>query len=234
MTPNSRYFPTKLQDRAAWYQNFATQFTSLRVALGFPVGDGDVVTADNDMMQFIAESSVAVDNFSDANRQFKLAVFEGNPGDPTPSIPAYTSPGSPTEVPAGMFERLDNLVKRIRLSPTYTEEMGALLGIIPSSPDRPAPSELQPVLKAKAEPGNIVNVSFKRGYTDGIAVEIKVDNAGTWNDAGRFVKSPAMLEIPENPQGLPRSVQVRARYVDGDTEVGLYSQVDTVSTLPAA
>jgi hypothetical protein len=82
-------------------------------------------------------------------------------------------------------------------------------------------------------PGSVVNVSFKKKFTNGIRVEIQVDNAATWSDAGRYYESPAELVIPENPQNLPRSVQVRARYVEGNTAVGQYSQTATVATQPA-
>ena len=82
-------------------------------------------------------------------------------------------------------------------------------------------------------PGSVVNVSFKKKFTNGIAVEIKVDNAATWSDAGKHWASPAQLVIPENAQNLPRSVQVRARYVEGNTAVGQYSQTATVATQPA-
>lgn len=71
-------------------------------------------------------------------------------------------------------------------------------------------------------------------FTNGVVFETKIDNAASWSDAGRFYASPADLHIPENPSGLPRSVQIRARYVEGDEPVGLYSAVDTVSTTPAA
>lgn len=137
-------------------------------------------------------------------------------------------------MPTGIFERLDNLVKRIRVAPNYTPEIGALLGIIPQSPSRPAPEDLQPTIKATAMPGSVVNVKFVRGGMSGVLIETQIDNSGTWSSVGQFSVSPATITIPENPQNLPRYVQVRARYFDKDEPVGLISQVDSVSTLPSA
>ncbi|MBC7899346.1 MAG: hypothetical protein H7070_04780 [Saprospiraceae bacterium] len=91
---------------------------------------------------------------------------------------------------------------------------------------------MQPKLKTVSLPGSVVQVGFVKGNTDGIVVETKIDRADAWTDAGRYFKSPVELVIPGNPQNLPRSVQVRARYVDGNTPVGQYSPVVTTATQP--
>lgn len=234
MIPSDRWYPTSMQNIAAWWTNFSVQFASLHLSLGFVAADNTAVQDDNDVVQFVAETAVAVDAFTDAVRQYKKTVLQGDIGERTPLIPAFTSPTVPTPVDAGINERLDGLVKRIRVSPSYTAEAGALLGIIPVSPDRPAPETLQPEIKAAALPGSVVSVKFVRGTMSGIAIETQVDNSGTWTNAGSYANSPAEFTVPQNPENLPRSVQVRARYVDKFEPVGLLSQVDTVSTLPAA
>jgi len=91
--------------------------------------------------------------------------------------------------------------------------------------------DLKPVLKANAMPGNVVEVKFTRGSTDGIDVEIKVDNATTWSSGGRFFKSPAALNIPDGT-GLPHAVQIRARYLDGNAPVGQNSDTVNIVTTP--
>ena len=234
MTPNRNWFPTSLQDRAAWFQNFADRFATVAISLGFLAADVTAVTEDNEVFQFCAEQTVEVEAFARAFRAYRDTVTAGDAGGRPPAYPANPTDEPPTSVDAGIFERLDNLVGRIRLSPNYTPEIGALLGIIPVSPDRPAPADMKPVVKSTAMPGNKIAVSFKRGYSNGVVFEIKVDNAAAWSEAGRFYTSPAELVIPESPSGLPRSVQIRARYVEGNEPVGQYSQVDTISTLPSA
>ena len=91
----------------------------------------------------------------------------------------------------------------------------------------------QPVLKVAALPGSVVEVKFVRGLMDGIALEMQVDNSDTWSDAGRFFTSPASLTIPQNAQNLPRSLKVRARYIEGNTPVGQFSSVVSTATQPA-
>lgn len=93
---------------------------------------------------------------------------------------------------------------------------------------------MQPALKTVSLPGSVVQVKFVRGTTDGVVLETKVDNADTWSDAGRFFSSPAELVIPQNAQNLPRAVQVRARFVEGNSPVGQFSDIVTTATQPTA
>jgi len=234
MVPSNKWFPTNLQERAAWFQNFNTQFASLHIALGFTAGDATAVSDDNDMMQFVAEAAVAADAFTDAMRTFRKPVTEGAPGGPVPTVPSYTSPGTPSDVAAGIYERLDNLVKRIRLSPTFNEEEGSLLGINPVTPSKPIPGEVQPVIKAAAYPGSQVQVKFIKGDSNGVVLETKLDNSETWNNVGNYSNSPVFLNIPTNPENLPRAVQVRARYLEFNNPIGQYSDIVSLATLPSA
>ena len=64
--------------------------------------------------------------------QYRKIITEGDIGDPTPEFPANPAFALPVVQPTGIFERLNNLVERIRVAPNYTAETGALLGIIPS------------------------------------------------------------------------------------------------------
>lgn len=228
---NPRFFPTSLQDQAAWCNNFAIQFAILATILGFRDFIGGV-NADSAAMQKLAAVAIQLKAYRQAVQQYRTTILYGSIGQTTPEFPALPAYGIPDTVPTGMFERFDILVKQIRLSPTYTEEIGALLGIIPAN--RPAlPTEdLQPLVKMLAMPGSTVQVSFVRGNTDGVMLQTKIDKAENWSDSGRFFTSPIQLPIPENPTGLPRSVQVRARYIEGNAAVGQFSPVVMTSTQP--
>ncbi len=234
MIPSNRWFPTTLQDRAAWFQNFSLQFQNLYIGLGFTAADNDTVVDDNAMMQFVAEAAVSVDAFADAMRTFRKQITEGEQGGPPPNVPDYLPPGAPGDVPNGIFERLDALVKRIRVSPTFNVEEGDLLGINPVTPARPIPGEIPPTLKAEAYPASQVQVKFIKGDSNGVAIETKLDNSETWSTVGHYGSSPAVLNIPTSPSNLPRAVQVRARYLEKDSPVGQYSDVVVLSTLPPA
>lgn len=232
MIPNAKWFPSSIQARAAWFDNFSKQFEPTATSLGFAAADITAVQNDNAVFQFLASTATAVDAYADAVRQYRIFLSEGNIGEPTPAFPANPmfTPPLPA-VATGIFERLDDLVKRIRVAPAYTPEIGALLGIIPSATEPTPENAMQPKLKATAMPGSVVEVAFKRGGTDGVELEIRVDKGAAWTSAGRFFRSPAALNIPDGT-GLPHAVEIRARFVEGNSPVGQNSDTINVVTLP--
>ena len=96
MIPNATYVPTSLQERAAWMQNFATQFAVLGVnPLGFTAPRVAAVGADNEDFQFLAMATVELEAFMTGFRLYRKALTEGNIGEPTPSYPANPSLAPP-------------------------------------------------------------------------------------------------------------------------------------------
>jgi hypothetical protein len=229
--PSNSWFPQSLQERAAWYDNFNTQMQAIGTTLGLTAGDLSDVQKDNDVMQFLANTAVEADAFIDAIRQYRKIITEGEIGDPNPPFPANPAFALPASVDTGMFERLVDWVDRIRAAPAYTGEQGALAQIIPQQDEEIEETELKPALKASSLPGNQVEVGFTRGKTQGIEIEIRVDNDAAWQNVGRYFSSPAALDIADGT-GLPRGVQIRARYVKNNQAVGLNSDTVNVVTTP--
>ncbi|MEK7857480.1 MAG: hypothetical protein AAB288_15430, partial [Acidobacteriota bacterium] len=154
MIPSDRWFPTSQAERAAWCTNFSNQFTDNAVSLGFTVSEATANAADCALVVSLAAVMVQLDAYASAVRQFRTIVLESDIGDPTPAFPDNPSYSNPSGPDTGVYERIDKLVKRIRVSPTYTDEVGALLGIIPASTERPPDNELQPTLKTMSLPGS--------------------------------------------------------------------------------
>lgn len=233
MVPSKTYFPLALGERADWYANFNTMFAVYAVALGFTVADVDAIADDNAAFQLIATLAVAVSSYEKSMTAYRKQILEGKvgtPGGEIPPVPAY-----PVTLPipaSGLFERLDNLVKRIRLSATYTPEIGAALGIVPSPTPEVDPESMKPDPSLRVEPGNVVLVDYVRGKADGIEIQYMLDHSGIWINGGRFTKPTATLQIPQSTGDLPRFVQVRARYVIGDVAIGQFSDIDSISTNP--
>lgn len=231
MIPSDKWFPTNWADRVAWYNTFATAFATLYSALGFANADLQQVQDDNAMMQFLGDNLETIENYADAARAFRRVVTEGDVNGTTPDFPTIGNIQPGTPVPQGIYERLDTLVKRIRLSPGYTDEEGEALGIIPKKAQSISPDNAQPTLSATTDPGNVIFVKFKKGRFSGVSLQTSVDK-GNWQDQGRFTRSPIEITIPQNQDELPRMVALRARYLVGDNAVGEWSDTVTVQTTP--
>lgn len=231
MIPSKNWFPTNLQDRAAWYDNFDSQVQSIGTTVGLTAPDLASIDDDNAVLQFLADAAVTIKAYAAAERNYRKIITEGDIGDVTPAFPSNINLTLPKTIETGMFERLDTYVNRIRASANYTAEIGALLGIISSHPVPLAPEDMKPVISAESFQGSVVQVKFVRGRSDGVNIETLVDK-GDWTSQGFFFKSPAPLNIPANEAGSPRNVQIRARYLDGNTPVGQASDVVTVQTIP--
>lgn len=232
MIPDKRWFPSSLQERAAWYRNFSAKMQTMGLSLGFTAPE--LVSLDEDAQTFstLAAATLTLDTYVDGIRLFRKTISEGNIGDPPMTCPADISITMPFDPPTGMFERLDAMVKRLRTFHLYTEEIGAQLGIIPSGngggTNVPV-DEQAPVLKASVDPGHVIEVKFTRGESEGVYIEKNVNNAG-WTFADKVFKSPAVFAVPGD--GIPQGVQLRARFIENNLPVGDWSSVVTVQTIP--
>ena len=169
--------------------------------------------------------------FAISARNYRKVITEGDIGNVEPDFPPDITLSLPAPVPTGIFERLDLMVKRIRVAPKYTDETGAALGIITVKQDADQFLNTPPVITASVDPGNQVKVKFTKGASSGVYIETNVDNGG-WTFSDKAVKSPAIFRVPQNQADTPRGVQIRARYLDGNNPVGDWSNIVTVQTIP--
>lgn len=100
MIPSNRWFPSSLQERAAWFANFSTQFAIVGAGLGFTPAEIDAVQDDGEVFQFLASMAVQLDAFRSAVQQYRSIITEENIGDPTPAFPANVTFALPKPIPS--------------------------------------------------------------------------------------------------------------------------------------
>jgi hypothetical protein len=234
--PSRTWFDTNMADRAAWYQNFATNLATVGASLGLTAAEIASVEDDNTAMQDMAAAMVALDAYVSAVRQYRITVTEGNVGDPTPAFPAAIDP-TPSELrPTGIYQRLIELVERIRAAPAYTDEIGALLGIIPS-PSVPGPNipdvDLKPVIKVSQSVGDYkFDVNVTRLGQDSFKIQIQRSGESTWTDAAFATKNPCHVTVTPTTPGQPERILVRAILLSGNDPVGIPSDPVYVTVNP--
>lgn len=229
--PSSTYYPRSMQERKAWCINFNTIFQAEATGLGFSAAEK--AEMDDDIGDFIhlAETQMALDNFATAFRQFRISFTEDPVGTPQPDFPLENFTAPPNGQPAGFYQRLIQTVERIRAHPSYTDELGANLGIRPSAPEPEGLEDQSPSFKAKAAPGNVVIVEFTRGKSNGLLIERQIDAETDWVFVDKFNRSPGQFQVPPNG-ALPRAVRLRARFLEGNSPVGNWSNTVNLVTVP--
>lgn len=232
MIPSYRWFPTNFAARADWFKNFNTQFAALAAGLGFKPADVTAVDNDNDVMQFLAGVVVEMKAYEDAVRQYRIIITESKVGEMTPMFPADPSMTLPQVIPTGIFERLNKLVGRIRVAPTYADEIGAMLGIIPAQPT-PFPNTIKPIIKCSP---SFEAYRFKANVTrmgmDGFRIQIRRMDSEVWTDEGFGTTSPLEISIAPTTPGQPERFQVRAILLKRNTPVGQPSDPVYVTVNP--
>jgi hypothetical protein len=235
--PSRTWFPTNLAARAAWFLNFATQFAAVGLSLGFtaPVIAG--VQDDNTCFQDLASGQVELDAYKDAVRQYRINVTEGAVGEPTPAFPAGIDI-TPAELrPTGIFQRLIELVDRIRAATAYTDEIGALLGIIPSASGSGSSfaggDDLKPVVKTSASFSDYkFNVNVTRLGQEAFKIQIQRSGSDTWTDAAFATSNPCEVVITPTTPGQPERILVRAILLNHNQPVGQPSDPAFVTVNP--
>lgn len=118
--------------------------------LGFTTGELDQLKDDNKLVQFLAEAAVTVESFRSAMTGFRRAVLTTPHGTPMPDYPAFSGivlPAADTAYAAGIWDRLNKAIERIRAHTSYTAEIGGLLGVIPTTPEPTIPGEVKPTVQ---------------------------------------------------------------------------------------
>lgn len=217
MIPSSRWFPTSWADRILWYANFTAQFILVAEVLGL-TDKVQQVKDDNLVMQFLGGADTGIEAYHAGFRQYRRIITEEAVGTPTPDFPDNPTFALPKIVATGLFTRLDKLRDQIMNADNYTDEIGALLGILPKKTDSIAPGDRKPALKGHAMPEQQILVDFVRGDSDGINLRLSVDGGAPVN-MGNFYKSPVSITVPGDAS-KPHEVEITGRYIEGNTPVG--------------
>lgn len=227
MVPSTTWFPRSLQERAAWYQNFANNAAATGTDLGLAAADVTQIGLDNVMMQYLASGEVTVDAYVDGFKTFRRLMTEGPIGSPMPPGPGDLMMNTPAQMPVGIFPRLAEIYRpRIMASAQYTAEQGVLYGIVRPSGPPPEPTPAPAIIVSAAQTGYLMSVVVTgRALADMWEVWVKLPGAANWTLAKTSTgKSTDVVLTPTTP-GEPMQVQVRVQLKRRNANYGPLSDV---------
>lgn len=227
------WLPFKLPELAIWFANFAMKFAEFATDLDFTAADVAKVNDWNATVQWLADAQAVSDANADGFRKFRENTLFGEKGDATPIEPSTALPTPPAAFAITIIELLVKLVDKIYDADKYSTEIGAQLGILPSKAEAIAPEDWTTTLTLKRTLLEMeLEIDFTRGEADGIRIEYQYVGEETWNNAGNYIKRPAVVKIPPKSPNTPVSVRVRGRLLQGNTPVGQYSQTINATATP--
>lgn len=233
MRPDQRWFPTNRVSRAAWFENFTVQFAAVAPTLGFTQSEVDAVAADNAVVQFAASAINLLGSQMTGARAFERSILLGDNNGAQPHFPEYAVPAPPPMVNAGIFERLERLVRRIRVAAGYNPSVGALLGIIRTTNRIADPQSYVPTLKVTPDAGPYTfNVRCPIKSFNGFIVSYRRNPEASWQTTNTYFRSPAAVSIVPTQPGIAEQLSVRVRMVKGNDPVSEYSQSAVVTVNP--
>jgi hypothetical protein len=231
--PSNRWYPTNLPAQAIWWANFATQFAAVAASLGFLPADVASVQDDNSVVQFLAQTREAAEAYLKAIRQYINDIRELAIGEPTPAFPADPSFTLPNVVATGINQRLIELVERVLAAPAYTDEIGALLGILPSATGNVVESELKPGISVSQSISDFkFSVNLTRLGQPQYKIQIQRSGESAWTDAAFATSNPCVVTITPTTPGQPERIMVRAILMNHNEPIGVPSDIVAVTVNP--
>jgi hypothetical protein len=229
------YLPLKETELDAWLLNFSTKMDASGEQHGFSGTEIKRIADDYSALHSLVQGSETIRvNQSEYIAYKKIIVF-GGANDPTPTFPTMTTPTAPvfvTSIESGIVERIRAFVKRLKASPNYNEAVGQDFQVINPTSDKFIAATAKPVLKIKALANSIIEISFVKGESDGIELEIQRGSETGWTRIGKFIKTPAEDDTPTIAPNTPEVRRYRGRFLEGNKPVGLFSDIASVVTTP--
>lgn len=225
------YLPVGDVNLASWYNNFSTKMNTLYgQTLGFTSAELADIQNDNTAFQNavlykenLHQAATAMTAFVRNLRNSSTQTAVGA----VPVVPAMLP--LPQSVMAGIFNRLITYVRRIRQHANYTVTIGQDLDIIPPvSTFNPATAK--PELTARLSGGYPV-LKWKREKADGIYLYVdRRDNNGfVLIDKLVRVEYVDVAPLPANT--FTATWDYKAKFMIDDDEIGLFSEIVTVSVV---
>jgi hypothetical protein len=228
-------FPRSDSELVVWFKTFAPAFSAHATTLGFTAAEVTAVQNDAAMFEYLVSELLPVTRgLVQSRTAYKDLIKNGPIGSTGGEIPTAQPLGTPpATVAPGIVPRLQQLIRRIKAAPNYTEAIGQSLDIVNGGGNAPEDdASAKPSAKAIALPNSEVRIEFnKRGY-DGVLIESRRAGELQWVLLGYDSYSPYIDSRPPLTPGMAEVREYRVRYVRRDEGVGEWSDIISVSTMP--
>ena len=181
----------------------------------------DIKQVGNDLanLQAINDYFELVDAAKITTNQIKNAVFAGDPNAPLANVPAI-----------GRFLKL---ARRYKAAAGYTKQIGIALGIDDAGGDSVSPDSLVAALSVRDLGNYQLDAVFKKQGMSAMLIQYRQKGTEKWLDLKTALQSPVKADIPPPAtEGAAVQIELRARLLDGNQEVGAWSPIYPLTVNP--
>lgn len=230
------FYPSSRDGRAAWHANFAAQLPgALATKYNIVAGTLAQVAADNAWMQYWVQARNDADALRQQLTQYFNIIAGRDDSLPAPApINFALAPGSPAEVPPGIEERVREIARQIKGHISYSKADGELLGIIaPETSEIPlGPGvEVSPTFTLQTLAAFELQATFSKQGNSAVKFQYR-HKGGNWLPAGVLLNSPGTFAVAPAVPGVAEQIEVRAIFLLGNEEVGVYSDAKPAFIAP--
>lgn len=233
--PSNLWYPTNLQDQAAWHIVFSTQADLDGTTYGLTVAEVNQIKADKSMVVFLAGVTNTLDTFVDTVRTFRKDVMELPVDGTTPTFPATPGITPAGDVPRGIWERVTEYANRIKASAGYTNAVGESYGIVGTKSESLTPALVQPEIDlAAAKHGYLFSIVVsKREESDQWQAWLRpADSGGAYTLAATGTGKALDVVYSPATSGDPVQLQVYVQLRKSNANYGEPSEIGLVTVNP--
>jgi len=226
------FFPREESKRVLWLNNFSDKLKNVYATLfGISSSDADKIVAYASFYAFLIGYLTGIRAFVQDLTKYKND-FLGAPLNTTNgTLPTFSiTPPATTPAEAGAYTIISNVIKTIKAHPKYTPAIGEDLKIVGDETEF-VNDEYKPEGKGIALPGS-VKLEFPKKGVDGQAVysrPVGSTDPNAWEKLANDFHSPYFDTRPLAVAGTPEKREYKLRGLIGDTEIGQWSDVITVT-----
>ena len=226
--------PKGNDERVTWSLNFEENFPTLGADLGF---SGDEITGlvnDSAMLRYAILNGQTAAAFSKTCTGFKNAML-GGVGDnvESPKVPVYNEINAPKNlVAAGVLERLSKALQRAKLGSKFNQSVAEQLLIAAPISVAAVSNDAKPTASGTSMTGSIVRIDWTKRKFDGVFIDSQRGDETAWTRLDFDMRSPYEDTRPPTATGKPEERRYRLIYFTDNKEVGNWSDIITVITLP--
>ena len=242
---SGHYLPNGEREREGWLLNFSIRLQSSGTALGLSAAEVTGASNDYQAYKYMLDIEDIFKAELHTRTSYKDLLFNGKIGSPITNYPTLpTLPTAPTQVAAGIIQRTEMLVQKIKNSQGYNETEGQSLRIIAASGSVIDKTVLKPTVKVFENNSEHVLLKWTKGEMDGVIVyvnapvvaattpaagtEADAESAISWVEYTRCTISP-FTDTRKNKISQPETRLYKMKYFKKDIPEGIESDIIKVA-----